>query len=162
MPTIEQIIGMNVRSLRESKGWSQQDLGNSVGALLPRPWPPQTVSLVEKGERAFAATDVVALAIVLDATLAWLFRPPLGIDSVTVGEVDVLRSQLVALAGDQHYPSSDTAAAAIAGMLTSSALDAQEIARRSVSIDRAHRAAARFFEDEARRGTGDLASGQGA
>lgn len=92
--TIEQVIGHNVREARVRLQLSQVELGEQVGTYLVRPWPRQTVSGVEQGNRAFTATEVVSLARVLHTTPTHLFRLPSGVDAVAVGGAEVARRDL--------------------------------------------------------------------
>lgn len=81
--TIGEVIGWNIRQLRAVR-WTQPEFGKLIGTVLPKPWPAQTVSSAEKGERAFAAADLVAIAQLLDVPVAALFSPPLPVQSVNV------------------------------------------------------------------------------
>lgn len=73
---IEQVIGENIKRLREQKGMSQVELGEEVGLLLATKWVPQTVSAAERGKRQFIAAEMVVLADVLDCRIQYLFESP--------------------------------------------------------------------------------------
>lgn len=81
--TVGQVIGWNLRRRRIGR-WTQPEFGRQLGRVLPKPWPAQTVSSAEKGERAFAAAELVAIAHLLEVPVAALFSPPLPVQSVTV------------------------------------------------------------------------------
>jgi len=74
--TIEQVIGENVKRLREQKGMSQAEMGETVGMLLGTKWVPQTVSAAERGKRQFIAAEMVVLADVLGCRIQYLFESP--------------------------------------------------------------------------------------
>jgi transcriptional regulator with XRE-family HTH domain len=68
-------IGRRVRELREARKMSQQQLGDELGRWLEKPWPRQTVSMAELGKRAFAADELVALAVCLRVPVTRLVAP---------------------------------------------------------------------------------------
>lgn len=74
--SIEQVIGENIKRLREKKGISQAELGETVGMLLGTKWIPQTVSAAERGKRQFIAAEMVVLADVLGCRIQYLFESP--------------------------------------------------------------------------------------
>lgn len=102
---IERIIGRNVTRARKAADMTQRELGEAVAPYLGTTWPPQTVSNVEGGRRAFAAAEVVALAHVLGVTPAALFFPPAAVDVVTVGDVNIARQELTSPPGFVPSPS---------------------------------------------------------
>lgn len=73
---IEQVIGDNVKRLREGLGISQAELGEEVGVRLGTKWIPQTVSAAERGKRQFIAAEIVVLAHVLKCRIQYLFESP--------------------------------------------------------------------------------------
>jgi transcriptional regulator with XRE-family HTH domain len=73
--TIEQVVGENVKRLRERRGMSQVELGEEVGMLLGSKWVPQTVSAAERGKRQFIAAELLVLANVLGCRVQNLFEP---------------------------------------------------------------------------------------
>jgi transcriptional regulator with XRE-family HTH domain len=79
---IEEIVGANMRSVREGAGMTQEELGRQLGQLLGKEWSRQAVSAAEKGGRAFTAAEVVALAFTMNTTAGRLFLPPPGIETV--------------------------------------------------------------------------------
>ena len=67
------LIGINVRALRQEKGWSQEDFGDRVG--LHRTY----VSQIERGVRNPTASVIERLAITLGVRPSMLFanwEPP--------------------------------------------------------------------------------------
>lgn len=97
------IIGRNVKERREALGMKAKTLGEMMGAHLgkeSKPWPPQTVYMLEAGDRAMVATEVVALAEVLDLRVADLFAPPAGVTEVTAGTLRVPAARLAIPTGE--------------------------------------------------------------
>lgn len=82
---IEAIVGERVRNMRERRGLSQPELGRRLEPLLGMAWPKQTVSSAEKGKRSFTASDLVALAHVLQVPVGYLLKAPMGVNSVELG-----------------------------------------------------------------------------
>jgi hypothetical protein len=74
-----------------------ETLGERLGEILGNPLPRQTVYLLEQGGRRLAAEEVVALAIVLDVSVAELFTPWGDVDQVQVGERSYPRERLLVL-----------------------------------------------------------------
>ncbi|UPK64655.1 helix-turn-helix domain-containing protein [Rhodococcus pyridinivorans] len=74
-PTIDQIVGANVRQYRTGTSMAQHELGSKMEVYLGRAWPAQTVSLAEKGRRPFAVTELVALADIFAVTVTDLLDP---------------------------------------------------------------------------------------
>lgn len=70
---IEEVIGGNMRRVREERGLSQTDLGQAIEQHQGRAWSRQAVSAAEKGQRAFSAADLMALTRVLDVSIPSLF-----------------------------------------------------------------------------------------
>lgn len=70
---IEEVIGRNMRQAREERGLSQTDLGQAMEQHQGRSWSRQAVSAAEKGQRAFSAADLMALARVLDVSIPSFF-----------------------------------------------------------------------------------------
>lgn len=70
--TIEQVIGDNMRRLRDRQ--SQAEFGQRLGGLLGKTWSPQVVSAAESGKRSFIAAEMVALCTVFGCTMKDLYR----------------------------------------------------------------------------------------
>jgi transcriptional regulator with XRE-family HTH domain len=75
---LEQVIGHRMRERREEMALTQEQAGHRIGELLGRPWPRQAVSAAEKGDRAFTAAELVAIAFALDTNVSWLLTPLAG------------------------------------------------------------------------------------
>lgn len=90
--SIGEVIGWNIRERRAAR-WTQPQFGKLIGTVLPRPWPAQTVSSAEKGERAFAAAELVAIAHLLEVSVANLFSPPLPVQRVIVTDELIVPAQ---------------------------------------------------------------------
>ncbi|MCZ9884059.1 helix-turn-helix transcriptional regulator [Arthrobacter sp. B2a2-09] len=95
--TMPQVIGHNVKTRREALGITAKALGADVGAVFGKAWPPQTIYMLEAGDRAMIAQEVVAVAHVLETTPANLFTPPLDVKVVTAGNLIVGRGLLLGL-----------------------------------------------------------------
>jgi hypothetical protein len=102
--TPAQVIGENVRRLRDNR-MTADDFGGRIGKIFGKPWPRQTVYLLEQGKRRLAAEEVVAIATVLDVSIADLFTPPPEVDQVQVGHLKIPRERLLTgqRAGEQLY-----------------------------------------------------------
>jgi 8-oxo-dGTP pyrophosphatase MutT (NUDIX family)/transcriptional regulator with XRE-family HTH domain len=82
---VEESIGQRVRARRNELHMSQDEFGRALGPLLGKPWSRQTVSMAEQGSRAWVASDLLAVAVVLQTTVGELLRPPLGETAVDLG-----------------------------------------------------------------------------
>lgn len=72
---LEEVVGANIADLREARRLSQAELGELLGRYLDKPWARQAVSAAEKGRRAFAVSELVAMALALGVTLFDLLAP---------------------------------------------------------------------------------------
>jgi transcriptional regulator with XRE-family HTH domain len=94
------IVGTNLRRAREGAGLSQRAFGESVGRLLNAdgtPWPRQTVSAAEHGDRAFNVTEVMAFALITRRNPEWFLTPrepwaEIDFPGASVSWLDVSRS----------------------------------------------------------------------
>lgn len=75
---IEEHIGRRVREHRTEQRMSQDELARRLETYVGHLWSRQAVSATEKGNRAFTAVDLVALAMVLNTTPGDLITPPPG------------------------------------------------------------------------------------
>ena len=66
MSDIETLVGSRIAALREHRGLSQAQLGDALGAHLPKRWPRQTVHTAERGLRKLGVAELYAIAVVLD------------------------------------------------------------------------------------------------
>ncbi|HET9566463.1 MAG TPA: helix-turn-helix transcriptional regulator [Mycobacterium sp.] len=64
--------------MREVQDMTQEQLGLKLEPLLGREWSRQAVSSAEQGNRAFTATELVAVARVLGTSVTWLMTPPIA------------------------------------------------------------------------------------
>ncbi|HYY17243.1 MAG TPA: helix-turn-helix transcriptional regulator [Streptosporangiaceae bacterium] len=71
---VEEAVGQQVARLRVQRQLSLADLGEALGRYLGKPWSRQAVHQAERGQRAFTAAELTALALVLDTSLPALFR----------------------------------------------------------------------------------------
>lgn len=106
--TMPRVIGHNVRVRRDALGITAATLGQRVGEALGKPWPRQTIYLMESGERAMIAAEVAVLTQILDTTVADLFTPPAEVESVSAGSLTISADALAAPVGGD----ADTAALA--------------------------------------------------
>lgn len=97
MFTPAQVIGHNVKNRREGR-MTAEELGEKVAAYLGKPWPRQTVYLLEQGKRRVTADEAIALAHILGTTVADLFTPGPEVDGVVVGDVTIGREELLVAA----------------------------------------------------------------
>jgi transcriptional regulator with XRE-family HTH domain len=70
--TFEELIGRNIRTEREKKRWTQEELGAELEGPLGRPWSRQAVSQAESGQRSFPVTDVLAISLALGCPVSSL------------------------------------------------------------------------------------------
>ncbi len=93
--TPEELVGRRIAEIRERFDMTQQQLGEHLGELLGRPWPRQTVSAAEKGRRGFTATELFAVAHVLDTWPGRLFAPPADLEQLDLPAVTIERDDLI-------------------------------------------------------------------
>jgi transcriptional regulator with XRE-family HTH domain len=104
---IREVIGANVRRVRENRGLSQPQFGRTVGEFVNgRPWSRQTVSAMERGDRAFTVDDLLLLAYVLEVPPTALLLIPTDLPSVQVG-AHVFGPDELGAAGWQSNPTTD-------------------------------------------------------
>ncbi|MFE2432818.1 helix-turn-helix domain-containing protein [Streptomyces sp. NPDC059373] len=70
---VEEAIGRQIARLREARRMSLAELGEAVGRYLGKPWSRQAVHQAERGRRAFTATELTAIALVLHTSVPALF-----------------------------------------------------------------------------------------
>lgn len=83
--TIEQVVGTNLRRLRDERGWRQDDVARRVG-VLGVPWTPPVVASIEAGTRQVHLGELVLAAAALRTSLIDLLA---GEGSVSLGGVTV-------------------------------------------------------------------------
>lgn len=94
MTTPAQVIGENVKTLREYR-MTAEEFGRRIGEYFGKPWPRQTVYMMEQGRRRLAAEEVVAIALILDVSIADLFTPAAKFEEVKVGSRGFPRERLL-------------------------------------------------------------------
>lgn len=86
-----ELIGHRIKARREELRMTARELGQRMGEMVAKggkPWPPQTVYMMESGERAMVVNEVIAAAHLLGIPVMELFRPPIAeIDHVAGVEV---------------------------------------------------------------------------
>jgi len=89
--TVNDAIRVNIRALREARGWSQSQLSARLRATGLCTWSPSVVALVEGGrQRADRIIDAAALCAVFGITLGELIHtnePVQGADTVPPGVI---------------------------------------------------------------------------
>jgi transcriptional regulator with XRE-family HTH domain len=80
---IEEIVGTRLREAREARELTQEEFGNELAKYLGKPWPRQAVSAAEKGQRSFAAAELLAFSMALGIEVGGLFRPPVEEHEIT-------------------------------------------------------------------------------
>lgn len=102
---IEEVVGTRMREHREAKGVTQDQLGQELGHVLGRPWARQAVSAAEKGQRAFAAVELLAIADTLEIKCSDLLRPPPNVVEIHMPSGWFLSTQALETADeDREYP----------------------------------------------------------
>ncbi|MFE5898025.1 helix-turn-helix domain-containing protein [Streptomyces sp. NPDC056488] len=72
---LEEVIGRNLAWVRGTQNLSQAQMGEALSPYLEKPWSRQAVNSAERGNRAFTARDLVALALALDVPVSVLLLP---------------------------------------------------------------------------------------
>lgn len=93
---VEQIVGYQVARARERRQLSQAELGQQLARYLGKPWSRQTVSVAEKGGRAFIAAELAALAHLLEVPVEGFFKPPPDVQGIEITEGVVIDRQAFA------------------------------------------------------------------
>ncbi len=73
--SIEQVIGARVAQLRRERGMTQVEFGQALEPYTGTVWSRQNLGSAESGRRGWTANDMIAVAMVLDATIADLLTP---------------------------------------------------------------------------------------
>ncbi|MBW2232985.1 MAG: helix-turn-helix transcriptional regulator [Deltaproteobacteria bacterium] len=80
--TASGIVSLNVRRIREEKGWTQAHAGERLEKVTGRPFSVATVSALERGwdrtgpERAFTINELDAISLAFGVALLELLLPP--------------------------------------------------------------------------------------
>lgn len=73
-PTLDQLIGANVRRLREAENATQDEYARRVRVFLPQ-WSQSTIAALEKGRKTLDTSEVTVLMCAIPATREDLFAP---------------------------------------------------------------------------------------
>jgi transcriptional regulator with XRE-family HTH domain len=94
------VVADQVRRLRESRGWSQEDLADELD------WKQAKVSRLERGSRGISVDDLMALALALNCSPAHLLTPsePVAITREVVEDASVVREWV---RGQKPLPNQD-------------------------------------------------------
>lgn len=68
MPTLQEVIGVRIRALRKSKGWTQEELGGRAELDFT------TIGGAERGEKSLSLKSLSRVAQALGVDVAWLVR----------------------------------------------------------------------------------------
>lgn len=80
--TASGIVSLNVRRIREERGWTQAQAGERLERVTGRPWSVATVSALERGwdrtgpERAFGVNELDVISQAFGVALLELLLPP--------------------------------------------------------------------------------------
>ena len=80
--TASAIVSLNVRRVREAKGWTQAEAGERMEKVTGKPWSVASVSALERGwdrdgpERAFSINELDSISLAFGVTLLELLLPP--------------------------------------------------------------------------------------
>lgn len=72
---IEEYIGRGISESRARTGMTQAELGDKLGSYTGKGWSRQAVSAAELGNRAFTASDLLALSLALEVPITFLICP---------------------------------------------------------------------------------------
>lgn len=70
-----QLVGRNIATFRQAKGWTQTELVERMRVVEPLGWHQQTVGKVESGSRPLKFSEAMDLAKVLDIEVGELYDP---------------------------------------------------------------------------------------
>lgn len=100
---LNQVVAYNVRSARELRGWTQEDLAGRLEPYLGQRLTQAAVSAIERAwdgdrRREFDAHELLIFAMVFDLPIIWFLLPPPGDHRVmraTTRQVDELYAWLL-------------------------------------------------------------------
>lgn len=138
---IEEVIGQRMKAAREHQELTQEQVGQRLGQLLGKPWSRQSVSVAEQGGRAFTASEIAAIAYVLNTSVSRLFTPPATVRQIefptgTQPRVDVLETAIPETAAALPLKELRDALGSLAAFAD---LTRQNVEHMSGSLDSAHR-----------------------
>jgi len=68
LAALQKTVGARIRSLRKSKGWTQEQLGDRAGLDFA------TIGGAERGEKSLSLNSLARVAKALEVDLGWLVR----------------------------------------------------------------------------------------
>lgn len=142
---MQKTIGMRIREARKARGVSPDQLAAALEPLLGVRWSRPSVSNAEAGGRAFAAQEMIALAVVLGKPIAFFYAPKNS--SLLVGDVKLSRSALARAgisSGEGTLSDFSTWAASVM----------EECSFAAEALDMARSAISRVSREAGSRGTG--------
>lgn len=95
--TVEEMVGYNVRRLRESQRLTQTELGELLGKSLGKPWSRQAMSAAEKGDRDWRAVELVAVAKALDTSVGYLMFPTGIHESIRLPAISIDAEEVIGI-----------------------------------------------------------------
>lgn len=95
--TLDKVVGAHLLRARTRMQKTQKDFGDLLGGVLDRPWPAQTMSLAEKGQRPFSASEIVAIAHLTGDSVGTLLTPDSSHEDIAVsGKLTLSPVELIA------------------------------------------------------------------
>jgi transcriptional regulator with XRE-family HTH domain len=78
---VNAIVSFNVRTIRERRGWTQQEVAERLARLTGHLLPQASISAMERGfdgdrRRRFDAHELYLLSVVFGVPIAYFFLPP--------------------------------------------------------------------------------------
>ncbi len=118
VPTPEQLVGRQVRLLRQGRGWSQQEVAEKMRAFGYK-WSQATVTRLEAATRPIRVNELADLAMLFSVPVTQFLDP--RVQGVTWDDLDALEGEITELAAQRahfeaelksHSAMADTAAQA--------------------------------------------------
>jgi transcriptional regulator with XRE-family HTH domain len=75
--TANEMVGRNVRDLRDERAWTQEELGAAIKDYTGRAWSNKVISFIENGQRQLDPSELLILAAVFDQPVWELLKPNL-------------------------------------------------------------------------------------
>jgi transcriptional regulator with XRE-family HTH domain len=102
VPTPEQIVGHQVRLLRQARGWSQQEVAKKMRAYGYK-WSQATVTRLESATRPIRVNELADLAMLFDVPVTQF----LDLRAWEVNDLDALTRELSELSAMRDYLTSE-------------------------------------------------------
>ena len=109
--TITEVVGRNVRLVREQRGWDLARLVDEA-AYVDLPWDPAAIINIESGSARLAVTDLVSLGALLGIAPHLLLYPEPGTAvalHASAAENDTAGLEDVVLYAETHMPAGEFA-----------------------------------------------------